>query len=434
MWISVRQKFIFASVVAILWSSFCIWLSIPWIQDLATVVTIVPAVLAIMFIALVPSFMYMFLFVSYIIDKRPLPPSLVRYPAVTILIAAFNEEGHILDTLHSIAVQQYHGPIQVIVIDDGSTDDTFAKVIEFKQQSQSDLSIIRHTTNKGKSHALNKGLYQSKYDLIVTLDADTSLSKYAVMRIVERLHAGALRRAAVAGSVHTKNFGYSLITKIQDWDYFNGLAPVKRVQSLYKGTLVVQGAFSIYRKECLLEVGGWTESLAEDIVLSWGWLARGYYLDFAENAIAFTYIPKTYRAFFWQRSRWARGMLEGFYAHPKVLAKGRLSTLFIYWNLLLPLIDCAFAFVFIPGLILAFFGYFYIVGPLTLAVLPLSLINNSVFFFRQRKIFRNSGLKKQRNILGFIFYLLTYTMLMSPSVIHGYVTHLLRLKKRWGTK
>jgi poly-beta-1,6-N-acetyl-D-glucosamine synthase len=184
----------------------------------------------------------------------------------------------------------------------------------------------------------------------------------------------------------------------------------------------------------LLEVGGWPETVGEDIVITWALLNKGYRIDFAENAISFTNVPDSYRQFFYQRSRWARGLLEAFRHYPQILLNKRLSTFYIYWNLCFIIIDFTFFFAFLPGLIAALFGYFFIAGPYTLAVMPLGLLNNALFFRGQRRLFKKIGLRVRKNIMGFLIYFLFYQLIMNPAVIHGYISELAKFKRRWGTK
>ena len=295
------------------------------------------------------------------------------------------------------------------------------------------LQIV-HAQHGGKAAALNYGLAYAENELIITLDADTFLLKSAIREIVDKFYSGPVGTVAVAGSVYIKNSRKNLMTKIQEWDYFHAIAIIKRTQSLFQGTLVAQGAFSIYTKTALLEVKGWPETVGEDIVLTWALLNKGYRIDFAEDAISFTNAPDSYRQFFFQRSRWARGLLEAFRHYPGILLQRRLSTFYVYWNLCFILIDFVFGFVFIPGLIIAFFGYYFIAGPLTLAVLPLGLLNNIVFFKGQRRLFKKVGLRVRKNIIGFFIYFLFYQIFMNPAVIHGYVSEFAKLKRSWGTK
>jgi poly-beta-1,6-N-acetyl-D-glucosamine synthase len=93
---------------------------------------------------------------------------------------------------------------------------------------------------------------------------------------------------AVAGSVLVRNSRDSLWTRMQEWDYFLGIASVKRMQGLYQGTLVAQGAFSLYRTQAVLEAGGWPDAIGEDIVLTWQLMRNGARVYYEPSAVAFT--------------------------------------------------------------------------------------------------------------------------------------------------
>jgi biofilm PGA synthesis N-glycosyltransferase PgaC len=239
---------------------------------------------------------------------------------------------------------------------------------------------------------------------------------------------------AVAGTVLVRNSRASLITAAQEWDYFHGIAAVKRMQSMYHGTLVAQGAFSLYRKDALKEVGGWPESVGEDIVMTWAMLERGYRVGYAEDAIVFTDAPTTMRQFYKQRKRWSRGLIEALQSHQSLLFKPRLSTLFVWWNCLFLPLDLTFTVIFIPGLIAALFGHFWVAGPQTLLLLPLALVWNGVIFRIQLKMFRAKQLHVRRNIIGLLFYVLVYAIVMQPVCLWGYLSELAGARKNWGTK
>ena len=112
-------------------------------------------------------------------------------------------------------------------------------------------------------------------ELVSTLDADTLLHPQAVRQIVARLLSAPSDVQAVAGSVLVRNSRDSLWTRMQEWDYFLGIASVKRMQGLYQGTLVAQGAFSLNRTEAVLAAGGWPDAIGEDIVLTWQLMRQG---------------------------------------------------------------------------------------------------------------------------------------------------------------
>jgi biofilm PGA synthesis N-glycosyltransferase PgaC len=240
---------------------------------------------------------------------------------------------------------------------------------------------------------------------------------------------------AVAGSVLARNTRKNWMTRIQEWDYFNGIASVKRTQALYEGTLVAQGAFSAYRTHVLRELGGWKETVGEDIVLTWGIIDLGYKVGYAENAIALTDVPTTYKQFFSQRKRWSRGLVEAFRYYPSVLWKPRKNMPFIYLNLTFPYTDFMFLFFFIPGLIAALvFEYYLLVGFMTLLLLPIALLGNIIMFLKQKKVINDANFKLRHNKIGFVMYILFYQLIMAPAALSGYFAEIFRTKKTWGTK
>jgi len=197
---------------------------------------------------------------------------------------------------------------------------------------------------------------------------------------------------------------------------------------------VAQGAFSLYRRETLEAVGGWPECVGEDIVVSWAILERGYRIGYAADALAFTSAPEKFRQFALQRKRWSRGLMEAFKLHWRLMFRARMSTLFIWWNVFFLPLDLIYTFVFIPGLVLAVFGIYWIAGPLTLAVLPLAALWNFVIFRIQKDVFERRNMKVRRNIGGFLFYSLAYSLLMQPVCVWGYIVEILGLRKAWDTK
>ena len=259
-------------------------------------------------IAIIPGFMNAFLVTSLMLDRRPGHSPLPVYPGITILVAAYNEAASIRDTLESIDRQQYPGHLQVMVVDDGSTDATAAitEALPYRW-----LTLLRQPRNAGKSAALNRGLALARHSLVVTLDADSYLYADALKHLVERYFADPVNTRAVAGTMLVRNSRRNWVTRMQEWDYFHGIAAIKRMQSLYHGTLVAQGAFSIYDRQVLRDVGGWDDCVGEDIVLTSAILLAGWRVGHAEDAVCFTNAPESLRGSR-QRQRWARGMIEAF--------------------------------------------------------------------------------------------------------------------------
>jgi biofilm PGA synthesis N-glycosyltransferase PgaC len=430
-YIPVKIKFVLAQLGAVLWVLFSFWIALPWIHSLDSVIGPVLTIIIILGVAILPGYISGFVFFSVLLDRRPALTKIGHHPPVSILIAAYNEEHTIADTLQSVLSQSYAGDMEVIVIDDGSKDQTSTQV---EAMVDPRLRLVRQPVNGGKASALNAGLHHARHDLVITVDADTFLYKDALRYLVGRYLCDPPNTAAVAGAIAVRNSRKNWITRLQEWDYFHGIAIVKRVQSLYQGTLVAQGAFSLYEKSVVLELGGWAPVVGEDIVLSWGMLSKGYRIGYADNAVVFTNVPETYRQLFRQRQRWARGMFEALRAHPEILRTPRMTLQFILFNLLFPFLDVSYLLFFVPGVIAALFGFFLIAGPVTLLLMPLAGLNNLVIYIVQRRMFTERGLKVRKNIRGMFLYVFLAQLLMSPASIAGYASEVLRLGKTWGTK
>lgn len=434
MYISVRTKFILSCVFSVIWASVSIYVAEAWVSDLKSHIGSFLTYFSIYGIAIVPGAMNAFLVASLLLDKRPKRKPLDSYPPVTILIAAFNESRNLVSTIMSIARQQYPGELKVIIINDGSTDDT-ADVGRQLESNYSWVTLLDLKQNVGKANALNEALKLVQTDLTITIDGDCYLYKDALVNLVGRYCSDPENTVAVAGAVLARNSRKNLITAVQEWDYFHGIAAIKRLQSLYQGTLVAQGAFSLYETKPLKEVGGWPHTVGEDIVLTWSFLDKGYRVGFAEDACSFTNVPDNFTQFIKQRQRWSRGLVEAFKAHPKLLFKKRYTTLFIWWNLLFPYLDVAYTIAFLPGVIAAFFGYYWIAGLMTLLLLPLSLLVNGIMFYIQRRMFTSQGLKVRRNLTGFIGYAIFYSAVLQPACVLGYLKEIFNGSvKNWGTK
>lgn len=440
LYIPVRAKYGFALVFAIVWTALSVWLSLPWADGLAALVGRAWALFLISFIAYVPGFMQAFLLATIVMDRRPNLRHPQQYPAISILIACYNEADNIGDTLRSIGAQEYPGALEILVLDDGSTDATVAIAEATAAEahlvpSRYRVQVFPAERNEGKAAALNRGLKLASHELVLTIDGDSYVFRDALRRIVDRYLSDPEGTVAVAGAVLVRNSRDSWIARAQEWDYFHGIAAVKRMQSMYHGTLVAQGAFSLYEREAVRAVGGWPERVGEDIVLSWAMLQRGWRIGYCEDAVMFTRVPDRVRKFAQQRQRWSRGMLEAFKAYPGLLLKPRMTTLFIWWNALFLPTDLVYSLVFIPGVFAAIFlQWYYIAGPMTLAVLPLALIWNAIIFRVQRRVFQSQGLQVRRNIVGFLIYMLVYSIVLQPVCVLGYAKELVGLRKRWGTK
>jgi len=429
-YIPIKNKFWISHGFAFLWLCLSVWLSIPWVLDLGGITGIFLAVLIVAGISYIPGFMNAFMTSSLLLDRQP--PRKVQFPLepVTILIAARNEEDGIGEAIRYIAAQDYGGKLSVLVIDNNSSDRTAEAALQAGKEHQVEVSVLREPT-PGKSHALNAALPHVETELFLTLDADTLLHRSAVRLIVSRLLSAPADVCAVAGAVLVRNSRKNLLTKVQEWDYFLGIASIKRLQGLFQGTLVAQGAFSLYRTEAVRKIGGWPDAIGEDIVLTWRFLGENWRVYFEPLAVAFTCVPEKFSHFVRQRSRWARGMIEAL----RIIKPWQQPIPYVQYmtgcNLIMPYLDITFTLAWIPGLILAFFGHYWIVGPFTLFVLPLTILQNCILYRYQRRVFQTLDLCVRKNRLGFWLYVLCYQMVLSPVSVYGYLQELLHLRRKW---
>ena len=348
------HRFVIAFAVATCWMGFSLWLSLPWIRELSSVISVFPAVIVVTLVALVPGHLVAFLTVGVLFDRQP--PLIRAHPTtpVTVLVAARNEASTIAETIDYLAMQDYDGDLQIFLIDNGSTDGTADIARARAARAGANLTVLLED-RAGQSYALNHGLALVETPLVITVDADTLLQRSAVRLLVARLLASPVDVVAVAGHLMVRNSRDGFWARLQVWDYLLGIAAVKRVQGMFQGTLVAQGAFSGYRAEALREAGGWPAAIGEDIVLTWQLLRRGR-VYYEPLALGFTGVPTTFRQLTRQRGRWARGMLEGLRAVPPWLAHRHMVRALAVIDVAIPFLDLAYVGIWLPGVVLACFA------------------------------------------------------------------------------
>ncbi|QNK02382.1 glycosyltransferase [Dyella telluris] len=423
-YVPVCLKFVLALVLALAWAALA-WAYVEhWSASLRSPETRLAELCLLLAIVVLPAFMNTFLSACLLLDRRPARSRFADadFPGVTILIAVHNHADTILDTLASIASQRYPAPIEVMVINDGSTDATLDRL----QSAQYPwLDVLDLKSAGGKAKALNAGLRLASWPITVTLDADTHLHPQALRQLVTRYMSDPPNTAAVAGTVLVRNSRDSAVARMQEWDYFHGIAAARRVQSLCQGTLVAPSAFSLYRTDILRVIGGWPECVGEDIVLTWAILSDHHRVGYAEDAIAFTRVPATLPAFIEQRRRWSRGVIEALRARGSLLFRRRLSTFFVWWKLLVPTTDVLCAAALVPCLVLACIGVYWPAAAMTTFVLPMALLATVVIHTAQSRMFRLLGLTVRRNPLGWLGYALVYGWLLKAASLTGYLSGLL---------
>jgi len=272
-------------------------------------------------------------------DSRQYPDN--YRPRVSVLVPAYNEAKVIDKTIRSLLNSTYPN-LEIVVIDDGSTDDTYACVVsEFAGEPR--LRVFRKE-NGGKAQALNYGLQQATGEIIVALDADTVILPPAIALMVR--HMNDPRVCAVAGNAKVGN-RINPLTRMQALEYISGQNMDRRAFALLNCITVVPGAIGAWRKDRVLEVGGFqSDTLAEDADLTLNILRTGVRIEYEPGAVALTEAPDNLRSFLKQRFRWMFGMLQTTWKQKDALFRPRYGTMglvalpnIFVFSILLPLIS-----------------------------------------------------------------------------------------------
>jgi peptidoglycan-N-acetylglucosamine deacetylase len=276
-----------------------------------------------------------------IIEKfRPSPPYHSDFqPVVSVLVPAYNEVEAIVYTVNSVLESDYP-KLEVIVIDDGSTDGT-AELLD-EQFGRNPAVRIIHQPNQGKPAALSHALAVASSGILVTIDADTAVEPDAVSKLVR--HFVNPKIGAVAGNVKVGN-RVSWLTRWQALEYVTSQNLEKRAFDLLNCIPVVPGALSAWRAEAIHEAGGISpETVAEDTDLTITIRRAGWDISYEEEAIGWTDAPETASALVKQRFRWTFGTLQAFWKHRDTLGRTKYGTLgwialpnIFLFQLLLPL-------------------------------------------------------------------------------------------------
>lgn len=424
-------KYVISLVFAMLWTAGSVWVAREWVADLGEYVFEPVAWVVVGLVALLPGFVVALMGMSLALDRQP--PLHVQSPQtpITVIIAAHNEEAGIAETIRRVAWTDYPGELRIIVADNNCTDAT----VPIARQTGLELGIdvlVIHENTPGKAHALNAALKSVTSPYVLTVDADTLLHPQAIRRLVSRLETGPDRVVAVAGSVLVRNSRDNLLTRMQEWDYWIGIAAVKRMQGMYSATLVAQGAFSVYLTEDVRRIGGWPDAIGEDIVVTWRLMEGGDRVLFEPTAVAFTDAPVKIRHFMRQRARWARGMFEGLREVPPWRQSKLLAKCVAAIDILIPLLDVGYALIWLPGVVLLLFGYPVIVGLWTLLVFPITfLMYGMLRHYQSSRVFGPLGLHVRKNVVGYIAFLLTYQSLCSVASLVGYGQFVGNRRRTW---
>ncbi|CAM5264325.1 bifunctional polysaccharide deacetylase/glycosyltransferase family 2 protein [Streptomyces chartreusis] len=349
------------------------------------------------------------------------PP--VRQP-VSVIVPAYNEKECIANTLESLA-QSTH-PIEIIVVDDGSTDGTseIARAAA-RELGMTNVRVIRQE-NAGKPAALNNGVRSAGHDIVVMMDGDTVFEPDTVRQLVQPFADPGV--GAVAGNAKVGNRN-TVIGAWQHIEYVMGFNLDRRMYDLLRCMPTIPGAIGAFRREAVLEVGGMSEdTLAEDTDITIAMHRAGWRVVYQEHARAWTEAPGSLKQLWSQRYRWSYGTMQALWKHRRSLTdegpSGRfgrvgmpLVVIFqIVTPVFAPLIDVftvySMIFVDFRAALLAWF-----------AVLAVQLLCAAYAFRLDRE--------KYRYLLMMPLQQLAYRQMMYLVLIHSCITAMTGGRLRW---
>ncbi|MEU6661038.1 glycosyltransferase [Streptomyces sp. NPDC046821] len=262
---------------------------------------------------------------------------------VSVLVPAYNEAKCIENTVRSLMSSEH--PIEVVVIDDGSTDGT-ARIVENLRLPN--VRVVRQH-NAGKPSALNRGLANARHELIVMMDGDTVFEPSTVRELVQPF--GDHRVGAVAGNAKVGNRD-SLIGAWQHIEYVMGFNLDRRMYDMLRCMPTIPGAVGAFRRSALERIGGMSDdTLAEDTDVTMALHRDGWRVVYAERARAWTEAPESVQQLWSQRYRWSYGTMQAIWKHRRAViesgASGRfgrvglpfVALFMVLAPLLAPLID-----------------------------------------------------------------------------------------------
>jgi poly-beta-1,6-N-acetyl-D-glucosamine synthase len=294
-------------------------------------------------------------------ERRPTEPG-DGWPGVTMLVPAYNEEGVIAANVRAARAVDYP-ELEILILDDGSTDGTVSAAVDAAGDDPR-VEVVRDPVNRGKAERLNLGFRRARHELVIVTDADTHIHPLAAKLLSARIGRSP-RIAAVAGAPHVTNRG-NLLTALQSLEAASIIGLTRRSQALSGHTRIVAGVLGIFRKQAVLEVGGYDPRMAtEDIELTWRLLIAGWLTSYEPNALVGMQVPATLSALWKQRRRWARGQGEVLHAHFMTVLQLRS------WRIWVVAIDTALSLIWVVAIAFA----------LVAAVLALFIDRPTIFAF-----------------------------------------------------
>jgi hyaluronan synthase len=327
---------------------------------------------------------------------RPYPLAPGPWPRVTVIIPAYNEGPMVEKSLYSVAASDYpHDRLEIICIDDGSTDDTWRYIERAAKLYPNLIKSVRFSQNRGKKEGLYVGFNEGRGEIFVTIDSDSVIAKDALRHLVSPLMQEA-QMGAVAGNVKVYNRHQSLMGKMQAVRFVN-LDYLRASQSVYRTVICTPGSLSAYRRAALMpHLEAWRRQTflgapchhSEDRALTNFILRGGYYTCYQRSAVVYTMVPETYTGVCKMYLRWERGNVR-----ESFVQLGYLFTRYRPRHRLMPMVEFFLAqleypltFIFFGLLLTSFLAYPLILLKFLSLLGIISLINLTYYLWLERDL------------------------------------------------
>ncbi len=260
------------------------------------------------------------------------------HPLVSVIVPAWNEEVGIISTMRSILASNY-SPLELIVVNDGSTDNSDDKVHRFVTNHGADFSgktiIYHYQSNTGKSGALNKGIGLAHGEIIITTDADCVMAPDCITYLTQTFSDPEVM--GCTGDYRVGNV-HSLLGRVQAIEYAIGFY-TRKADSLLGTVFVMSGTVSAFRSKVFEHIGCFhTNNITEDLEITMRMHKAGMKIVSEPQAIVYTESPVTLQGLFRQRLRWVRGTLDAFGEHADILFSRKREQGKVHAWVVLPLI------------------------------------------------------------------------------------------------
>ncbi|MFG2477068.1 glycosyltransferase [Streptomyces fagopyri] len=339
---------------------------------------------------------------------------------VSVLVPAYNEAKCIENTVRSLMASEH--PIEVVVVDDGSSDGT-ARIVEDLRLPN--VRVVRQL-NAGKPAALNRGVANARHDIVVMMDGDTVFEPATVGELVQPFADPGV--GAVAGNAKVGNRD-SLIGAWQHIEYVMGFNLDRRMYDILRCMPTIPGAVGAFRRSALERVGGMSDdTLAEDTDITMALHRDGWRVVYAEKARAWTEAPESVQQLWSQRYRWSYGTMQAIWKHRRAVVEKGPSGRFGRVGLPLVALFMVLAPLLAP-LIDAFLLYGVVFGPTQktiiawLGVLAVQAVCAAYAFRLDRE--------RMTHLLSLPLQQILYRQLMYMVLIQSWITALTGGRLRW---